>query len=84
MSIPTFAMADDKAQGVQTRSFDSLTLDDNENPLAFSPARRWTCTILGNWTFDTRISPASTDVEESGRDDCLYSLLLLHPHGRHQ
>ncbi|KAI4591791.1 hypothetical protein KJ359_012595 [Pestalotiopsis sp. 9143b] len=39
-------MADGKAQGVQMRSFDTLTLDDNENPLAFSPARRWACTIL--------------------------------------
>lgn len=56
-------MADGKAQGVQMRSFDTLTLDDNENPLAFSPARRWACTILGNWTIDILTSPASTDME---------------------
>ncbi|KAK8091375.1 uncharacterized protein PG998_015190 [Apiospora kogelbergensis] len=27
-------------------SYDTLTLDHDENPLNFSPARRWTCTII--------------------------------------
>ncbi|KAI0520888.1 major facilitator superfamily domain-containing protein [Xylaria bambusicola] len=39
-------MAGENAESVQTRTFDSVTLDGRENPLTFTSVRKWSCTIL--------------------------------------
>ncbi|KAI0121341.1 major facilitator superfamily domain-containing protein [Xylariales sp. AK1849] len=40
------AMMEGKVKSAPTLTFDSLTLDDHENPMNFSARRRWACTII--------------------------------------
>jgi len=37
----------DQSHGQTTT--ETIALDHDENPLNFSPARRWTCTIIGQY-----------------------------------